>query len=49
MRFRLLKKFDVHGHDAISVRVTQSWFKRFFNLEILMSEISLWSTNHWKS
>jgi len=27
---KLLKKMcDVYGHDAVSVRVTQSWFKRF--------------------
>jgi len=30
MRFRLLKKIcDVYEHDVVSVRVTQSWFKRF--------------------
>jgi len=38
-RLGLLKKIcDVYGHDAVSVRVAQSWFKRFqsgnFNVKV---------------
>jgi len=39
---------DVYGHDAISVRVAQSWFKRFQSGNFDVKN-ALWSTNYWKS
>jgi len=36
------KIYDVYGHDAVSVRMVQSWFNQnVFNLEILISKMHL--------
>jgi len=42
-----LKKIcDVYGHDAVSVRVVQSWCKRFQSGNFDVKYASLWSINY---